>query len=412
MKILIITNALYPRTNANSAIAYRIADQLRLRFGVEIAFLGEQTGEAAPINHEYRTWYLTKTYHYTQLVPEGLPKWKKLLRYALHPWTFFYRRRLKTERYPLQSEYEQLLRQVLAKESFDAILCFTCPYDTVMAAADAAGETPIISYMLDPWGTHYLHEGKPQYAEDEQRVAQRCAAKLITKELYRDYEAGTYQPGTDKVIPLEFPNLVPPVVPQGFSAGFEHGKIHCAYVGQLYEESLRGPAAMFSLFEKLEAENIILHVIGNSDSQARAYRDRLPSNVILHGRVSPQEAKGYMMAADILINMGKTIPNQLPSKTIDYISCGKPILNLCKIPDCPTIPYMETYPLSLCVQESEEWEPQTIQKVAAFCKSNTGKELPFTDITAIFPECTPEYVAEQVYQVLCEVVNSSGNPGK
>ena len=43
------------------------------------------------------------------------------------------------------------------------------------------------------------------------------------------------------------------------------------------------------------------------------------------------------------VNMGNTVNNQMPSKVVEYISTGKPILNLSVNEKCSTLGLMKRY---------------------------------------------------------------------
>ena len=150
MKLLIVTDNLPPHTSANSNIMLRLADMLSARYGVEVSFLGYQTGEGAM---PYRTWAVPTVYRYTQALPEHLPKWEKLCRLALHPTLWPFRAALSCSRYPTWRAYRRLLKQALREEpGFDCVLCAVCPYDTLYAAAKTVKDIPLAVWKLDPWG--------------------------------------------------------------------------------------------------------------------------------------------------------------------------------------------------------------------------------------------------------------------
>lgn len=406
MKLLVVVNNLLPKTNANTNIVYRLADELWERYGDEILLLGTQTADQEEgTDVLYPTWQIPTVYEYQKKIPETLGKKEKLLRVMMHPGLWEFRLRRAVDRYPLQRQYRRYLKKILRSEKdIDCVLCVSCPHDTIHAAARVVRGIPLASYQLDPWSTNLCYQGNPRVKMEEARALARCSAAFITKEMERERREGVYTPPLDTIVPLEFPCLLPPPVAENRFAAYGDSKIHCAYVGQLYSETVRGPGFLFSLFQSLEKYGIILHIIGNSEVQAQQYRDQLPQNIILHGRVSPQEAKAYMASADILVNMGNTIPNMLPSKTIDYISCGKPILNLCKIPNCPTIPYMEKYPLSMVFLESESISAAQIKRVATFCTENKGRSLSYAEVRDVFYECTPEYVAKRIHTTLQNII--------
>ena len=82
------------------------------------------------------------------------------------------------------------------------------------------------------------------------------------------------------------------------------------------------------------------------------------------------------------------------------------ILNLCKIPGCLTLPYLEKYPLSLILQEADGLRPETVEQAEAFLRENRGRKLPFEEVAALFPECTPEYVGRQIWEVLRSITET------
>lgn len=405
MKVLIVTNALYPLSNANSDIAYKVADILHDKFDVEIEFLGCQMTETMNITpyRGYRTWYLRQIYRYIQAIPAELPKWKKCFRLLLHPKLWPTRYRLSWSRYPMAKPYRCALLRILKEEpDIDAVISVVCPFDSLYAAAEIVKDRVLIGYKLDPWGMNQTCLSDKQYWEDEQKADAHCDAILVTPPIYQDYQAGRNLAPLEKIQQVEFPNLLQPARTIQLPV-FDKDNIHCAYVGQLYD-NIRKPDYLFDLFRRLEKQPVVLHIIGNTKLQAKQYQRILPKNVILHGRVPQREAIAYMQAADILVNLGNTVSNQLPSKLISYISYGKPILNLCKIPNCPTLPYMEKYPLSLTVMEEDGILPETVDHVAAFCTENKGKQLSFETVKTLFYECTPEYVGGIIYKTLLETL--------
>lgn len=404
-KVLIVLGSMYPYASATPAIMYRIADELHDRYGVEIRLLGQMTERGAAA--KYPSWYLTDRYHYYNVIPYGLPSQKEhLLRLILHPSCWLFRLRLQFLRYPDWMEYRKVLHRALREEpDIDCVICSQCPHDTAYAAARSDLRIPLFTYKMDPWGTHYRCRDNPGYLRDEQWTDDRSAAVFVTPEIYKVYQNGICRMPTERVIPVDFPNLIPPDRTKQVTLG-EDG-IHCAFVGSFYPD-IRSPEFLFELFRKLEDSGIVLHIIGNTIREEQAYRPRLPSNIKLHGQVSKEEADAFMNAADILVNVGNSIDNQIPSKIVDYIARGKPILNLCKLPYCPTLRYTEKYPLALNLQESDGLSRETVERVDAFCRDK--RTIPFEQVRALYPECTPEYVGRQVYETLCRFLEQSG-PG-
>ncbi|WP_300692495.1 glycosyltransferase [uncultured Oscillibacter sp.] len=399
-KVLMVVGRVCPLADATSSIMYRVADELRGRYGVEIRFLGKMTREGAA--GSYPTRYLKDEYRYYQTVSGELTNLEKLRRLALHPGCWPYRLRKELLRYPDWREYRRALRAALREEpDIDCVICSEHPPDTAYAAGRADLKVPLFVYKLDPWGTHYAWRGDPRYLREELLTDSRCAAVFVTPEIREAYRSGPYRMPEERVVPVDFPTLAPPEG-TGRAAFAEEGAVHCAFVGRFYPD-IRTPDFLFELFRRLEGTGIVLHIVGNSVHEERAYRPGLPSNIRLHGQVPTGEAAAFMNAADVLVSVGNSIDDQTPSKIVEYIARGKPILNICKLPNCPTLRYTEKYPLALNIQEADGLAPETVERVRAFCRDR--RTLSFEQVRALYPECTPEYVGRQVYETLCRFLD-------
>ena len=80
------------------------------------------------------------------------------------------------------------------------------------------------------------------------------------------------------------------------------------------------------------------------------------------GRVDKDTARRYISEADILVNIGNTVDNMLPSKVLECVSSGKRVLNLCQIENCPSLPYFEKYGNSLALYTKKEIDSTDIEK--------------------------------------------------
>ena len=145
-------------------------------------------------------------------------------------------------------------------------------------------------------------------------------------------------------------------------------------------------------------ENVCLHILGelycSVGPELAAHMEQLTAcgRLKLHGSVSAEQARAAMQKADVLINLGNAIDNQLPSKIFEYFSTGKPVIHIQKIPECPCLPYMERYGNALVLSEAEPVSANA-EKAAAFCMEGTHC-LEFDTVSARFRDCTIPYVAD------------------
>lgn len=115
----------------------------------------------------------------------------------------------------------------------------------------------------------------------------------------------------------------------------------------------------------------------------------------------PYETALQAMAdADIMINIGNSVPVHMPSKTLEYINTGKPFVNFYKLDDCPTLYYTKRYPLCLNVSEKDPDLDAAAERFVDFCIANKGKTVDRQFIEREYADCTPAYIADQILRAL------------
>ena len=107
-----------------------------------------------------------------------------------------------------------------------------------------------------------------------------------------------------------------------------------------------------------------------------------------------------MADADVLINIGNSVPVHMPSKTLEYINTGKPMVNFYKLSDCPTLYYTKSYPLALNLFEEENDLDAAAAQFVQFCEENIGKTVDRDFVEQEYANCTAKYIAEQISAIL------------
>jgi len=111
-------------------------------------------------------------------------------------------------------------------------------------------------------------------------------------------------------------------------------KLRLVFAGTLYHD-IRNPTPLLNLFERLLAtsvgECLELHFFGVVNDCAPCF---VPFNkligvrLFLHGLKSREIVQAAMQESTVLINLGNATDYQLPSKVIEYLALGKPVLNI------------------------------------------------------------------------------------
>jgi glycosyltransferase involved in cell wall biosynthesis len=175
--------------------------------------------------------------------------------------------------------------------------------------------------------------------------------------------------GKIAVIPplLSLPDA-PPSEPSTFA--FTQAGLHLACIGTLYR-AVRPPDALLALFEALRRRRSDLHLhffgaLNDCEPSFAPYRDEIDRSIHLHGMVPRREIAAVMRSADLLINLGNATPHQLPSKLVEYVASGRPILNLAASPADSSIAFLAGYQAALTVPASDAAAVSTVESVLAY----------------------------------------------
>lgn len=412
MRVLFMTDKLYPSTGANDRIVYRIIDELLKYRNMQISIIGE-----APYTEQQKANYkgclqIYEPYYYWMRYREmsiKLGKWS-WLRFILNPRTILYRISKQNEGDgPYRLEMNRWLKKHCRE--YDAIVAMSMPYLNLEVAATVGDKVPVIFYPLEPIATYNKTCQNFEQLLDYEIAIENAASKIIlTSLIHEDFLKERTRLNEHKVIEAEFPCVIKRTDGSNQRIPERKSKTELAFVGKFYAET-RTPDYLCKIVDGLSASDYRMNVVGgltrgqfDDDIIKKYFTNQHP---IIHcvGFVHPTKADAYMSNADILVHVGNTQTNIMPSKILDYISTGKPILNICKTRECPTLPLMEKYPLCLNLFEDDGIDAKTIARVDAFCRENTGKQIPFDTISEIYKQYTPQYVGAIFHKAIMDAIN-------
>ena len=405
-RILFITQELYPSTAANERILFRVIDQLLAYPDISISILGQAQPEArwtdnykgCPIIHtpwkhvaQYKEWNLRLT----------RMKW---LRFLLYPRSIAYRiARAKGFENPYVWEAQRWLKKHC--EEYDAIVAMSMPYENLDIAAYVGDKVPVIFYPLEPIATYDKHVADfEQKLEYEIELENKATKLILTHLIHQDFLSERTKVNDGKVVEAEFPCVIQRLSQHGQTTE-NREKINIVFVGRFYIGT-REPDFLCHLIDSLPTDRYQLTIVGGFSRNnykpefVKKYLSNHHPTIKNVGFVGPEEADRYLINADILVHIGNRMPNIMPSKILDYISSGKPILNICKIHECPTIPLMKHYPMGLTIFEEEGISELVSERVREFCEKNKGKEISFEQIREMYWEYTPEEVGKIFYETI------------
>jgi len=251
-------------------------------------------------------------------------------------------------------------------QSFDALISVSHPFTGHMVGLALKSSRPQLPWLADvgdpfsllveiPLNNYRLYSRLNRWAEA--RVLTRAESITVTVDACRTAYERTF-PGSAAKTTIIPPLFSLPPLPKGESSELlrDDGR-HLVFLGTLYK-ALRNPLPLLRLFDTLNRNRNDLHLhflgtVNDCEPCFEPYRHSLGPHLHLHGMVSREHAALCMNKADLLINIGNATSHQLPSKLVEYVSTGRPILNLVSSPDDTSVPFLAEYPAALTLMTGE-----------------------------------------------------------
>ncbi len=281
---------------------------------------------------------------------------------------------------------------LLNKFHFEGIVSVSLPFSSHVVGLNCKLRYPMLKWIMDvgdPFSpfdifqlnNHFFYKKKNFRVE---RKAVRLAASVVhsNKGALRLYNK--YFPESSSKMVVIPPLYEEPGALEHDVTPFEKGRIHIGYFGSFYF-NIRPPDALLKLFSQLIIEmpklknKISLHLFGNIEppffKKIRQY-DELNNIIVLHGTVHKTEAGWRMQECDFLVNLGNKTDSQLPSKSVDYMMSGKPILNVCHRADDTFASFFYEYPfIHNILFENQEFSKNELEAVISFFADMKGKKV-------------------------------------
>lgn len=247
-------------------------------------------------------------------------------------------------------------------------------------------EVKWMSFFYDPYSPHYIYYKykllKPIWKilnrKKEQEIYDTADAVLLSSELYK------FIPLHFRINPAKCYPLLYPLNDLHCSRSKEDAQssVTCKliFAGMFYKK-IRNPEFALSTLSKVSGIRFDIFVgkgecediINNYDTES-IHREEY----VNHERYLEMICNEY----DVLVNVGNVSTLQAPSKMLELLSTGKPILNFYFAKDSQ-YDMIEKYPLGLNIRFHEEG---AVEKVEHFCHEVKGKSIPYEEVEKLYPE--------------------------
>lgn len=276
---------------------------------------------------------------------------------------------------PARRAASRLLRQ----GSFDALITVSHPFSSHWAGLKLKRERPGLRWLCDvgdpfaffteiPLNNHKLYAAR-NFRAEAQVLGQADAVAVTVESCRQSYIA--HFPATESKLTVIPPLLSAPAVEASTPPA---GRIRLVYSGTLYP-GLRDPGYLFQIVMALLERGIDceLHLFGQLNDCERLIRS-LPGHgrerIVVHGIVDRLLLARELAEASALVNIGNQTRHQLPSKLVEYVAAGRPILNLHTGSDDSSLAFLAHHPAALSIGiTGQAPDEKAVNQVLAFLRA-------------------------------------------
>ena len=273
--------------------------------------------------------------------------------------------------------------QLVEDISFDAVISTSTPYTGHLVGKTVKRASPDVPWIVDigdpfsfgqpPWNNMSLYQGLNH--RSEAKILNLADSISVTVDSCKKAYGELFPDIEDKI------TVIPPLFSGTIASQQKNPETRkdrrLVFTGSLYKE-IRNPAYLLdvlaAIFER--APEVKVHFYGHLNDCADLFEPHLrksPKNVFVHGLVSREIALDALEKADILINIANRTRHQLPSKLVDYMASGKPIINIVSIVDDNSVSFLSSYPITATVMECPDGvKNDDVEKINEFIKKSTA----------------------------------------
>lgn len=401
MNFLFLTDEFYPNFGANSLLIKNIAEEL-VRHDHSVYVMPYGYDHALPEMEIYNGIRIVR-----RIPSDGKDELIKQIRNG--HWLiaakiiskylrtkFFFLRNIKVkENYGAR----QFLQEWIKQNRIDCVISINCSVEISfpLLALRKRGQLACkwIWYMIDPFESHdYYQSLMPQrkLRKLQKKIMVACDRVIMTDEIYRDTCVWESFRNIPKPLVLKFPKIVS----LGEQKSEEKyilpkGCINVLCTGTRDDE-VRDSTYALELCKKIREVNF--HFVGVNWAENEVEQE---DNLFFYPRQKKEVITNMQGQADFLLNIGNKKPNQIPSKVLEYINTGKPVINIFKTGHCPTLELLKGYD-AIHIHEKELLETtyQTLRVYLSQNHSAVNQE----EILEKYTEYTPKYFVDKLLEFL------------
>lgn len=297
---------------------------------------------------------------------------------------------------------------VCKEKSIDTVVCTYNPLETLVAVERLKKNLPNIKTVVyeldsvgDGIGASARFSGLVVWSNNRYlKRIYRSIDRIIVMTSHEQYWNDTFgEKFSDKCILADIPVLIQSRFMVESVKAEASDNILMVYAG-LIEKEYRSPTYLLNVLKEL-CRNVKFEFdfYSRGDCEGEiAEASKTIKSINQRGYVLQDELNKAIINADFLISIGNSISRSVPSKVINYLSFGKPIIHFYSQKDDVCIDYLKRYPLSLVIDQSRPVE-ESSEMIMMFIKEVRGKTVDFESVRQTFYMNDPAYSAD----IICDV---------
>lgn len=297
---------------------------------------------------------------------------------------------------------------LLKKRKYDALIAVVNPVESADAIYYIKRRNPqqkVILYEIDPASNRYkdarsLFEKVWKFKSIlwEKKIYEHCDKIIHMKTHSSHFSQMCFRKYQDKVLYLDIPSFRIDFLP---TISKPDSKICMVYAGAFYP-ALRNPFPMLDVLKKLNRlVPISVKVFTGSGmiEQIKKYVED-ESSFFVSNYISQDALRLELCKADFLLDLGNKESDFLPSKTLQYMGTGKPIIHFMPDTGDVAVDYLRRYKdaISVFMDTSEN----NINSIVSFIqKERLSPNICDSEkLMQLFLENTPQYTAKKLMEIL------------
>lgn len=277
-------------------------------------------------------------------------------------------------------------KRIVRTRGIDTLVSVNTPFASHRLGAALKKTDPglrWIAFEMDPYAFNGYDRADriEERRREEARVYARADRIVSLKPIYDDHVRRGYRSGMEDRLGwvpdthLVLGRSAEPLREEAFDAA----ERNLVYTG-LFHDVHRPPEALFGLLSRAEAAGFALHLYGRGHERILARFPGLRSRAVLHGHVPKETCDRAVRQADVLVSIGNDVTNMSPSKVVEYMTSGRPIVHFAQSALDPSLDALRRYGNALVLFADRPLDDTAAGSFFDFCRTSRGRVLPDAQI--------------------------------